>query len=64
MWLFDEKSRWHLWCISLFRTKPVLMSWNTDGHAVSKVKIETEGIPEYGGIAAAEAAAASGTLIV
>jgi hypothetical protein len=33
------------------RGQTVLLSWNTDGHAiVSKVKIETEGIPEYGAL--------------
>jgi hypothetical protein len=33
------------------RGETVLLSWNQDGHQiVSKVKIETEGIPEYGAL--------------
>lgn len=33
------------------RGETVLLSWNTEGHPiVSKVKIETEGIPEYGAL--------------
>ena len=33
------------------RGETVLLSWNTDGHAiVSKVRIESEGIPEYGAL--------------